>query len=154
MEAANEGIPGVAFSGASGAQVSYTTLDSDPTAASTTSAQIYAQLTATFVAALTGSGPAPYLPADTIVNVNYAAIDDCATAGAYRFVFSRLVWNPFATDADVCGSDHLPSESSVVAAGCYASVSVLDTAWKLDANATVQAQVFERLQSLPLACLD
>ena len=134
--------------------MSYTTLTTDPDRPSTRAALLYAAMTANFTRTLLAPDARPIVPAGTIVNVNYAAIDDCATAGAYRFVFSRLVWNPFATDADVCGSDHLPSESSVVAAGCYASVSVLDTAWKLDANATVQAQVFERLQSLPLACLD
>ena len=154
-EAAREGIPAVAFSGTSGSEVSYTTLQSDPTATSTLAAKIYSELTSTFVSALT-SAPGPYLPVDTILNVNYASIDNCASADAYKFVFSRLVWNPFSTDAEVCGSDHWPSEGSVVGKGCYASVSVLNADSKLDQNSTVQAQVHERLQStsLPLTCLD
>ena len=88
------------------------------------------------------------------MNVNYAAIDDCPSADAYKFVFSRLVWDPLETDTETCGSDHLPDESSVVGGGCYASVSVLSASSKLDVNATTQAQVFARLQSLPLTCLD
>ncbi|KAH9916250.1 sure-like protein [Epithele typhae] len=152
-EGARSGIPAVAFSGTSGAQVSYTTLESDPTAASSHAAQIYASLTSTFVAALTSS-PGALLPADTVVNVNYASIDKCASADAYKFVFSRLFWNPLATDAKACGKDHLPSEGSVIGKGCYASVSVIDAGSKVDANATIQAVVFGRLQTLPLACLD
>ena len=35
-----------------------------------------------------------------------------------------------------------------------AIVSVLSASSKLDVNATTQAQVFARLQSLPLTCLD
>ena len=64
-------MPGVAISGSSGSQVSYTTLESDPTSASTLTAHIYANLTATLVAALTADAGA-ILPAGTIANVNYA----------------------------------------------------------------------------------
>ena len=152
-EAARSGIPAAAFSGVSGSQVSYTTLESDPTSEATLAAQIYSNLTSAFVSALT-STPGPYLPPGTVVNVNYAAIDNCPTSSSYKWVFSRLVWDPLETDTVTCGSSHLPSESSVVDAGCYASVTVLNASSKLDANATVQGQVFDRLQGLPVVCLD
>ncbi|RPD60811.1 sure-like protein [Lentinus tigrinus ALCF2SS1-6] len=151
-EAARSGIPAAAFSGASGSEVSYTTLESDPTAASTLAAQVYANLTSNFVSAITSS-PGPFLPSGVIVNVNYAAIDNCPTSASYKWVFSRLVWNIFETDFETCNSNHLPSETSVVNAGCYASVSVISSSSKLDVNSTLQGQVFDRLQSLSLACL-
>ena len=144
----------MAFSGASGSQVSYTTLESDPTSVSSRAAQVYSNLTSTFVRAIT-STPGPYLPPDVIVNVNYASIDNCPTSASYKWVFSRVFWNIFSTDAETCGSDHLPTETDVVhsGAGCFASVSVMSSDNKRDVNATLQSQVFDRLQSLPLACL-
>ncbi|OSD03723.1 sure-like protein [Trametes coccinea BRFM310] len=156
-EAARSGIPAGAFSGLSGSQVSYTTLETDPDSTSSLAARIYSDLTTTFVNALTTSDAAragdALLPAGVIVNVNYAAVDACPSAASYKWVFSRLVWNVFATDVETCGSKHLPEESDVVKAGCYASVSVLDAQSKLDVNASLQAQVLERLQGLPLSCL-
>ncbi|KAI0334141.1 sure-like protein [Cubamyces sp. BRFM 1775] len=134
-EAARSGIPAGAFSGVSGSEVSYTTL-ADANATSSVAARIYSDLTATFVNALTAS-----------------AIDGCPNAASYQWVFSRLVWNVFATDVHTCGSDHLPTESNVIDAGCYASVSVLDAQSKLDVNATMQAQVMDRLQALSFTCL-
>ncbi|KAJ8472938.1 hypothetical protein ONZ51_g8188 [Trametes cubensis] len=155
-EAARSGIPAAAFSGVSGSEVSYTTLTTDANGTSSVAARIYSDLTATFVGALTASGatrPGPLLPAGVIVNVNYAAIDSCPSAASYEWVFSRLVWNVFATDVHTCGSDHLPTESTVVDAGCYASLSVLDAQSKLDANATMQAQVMANLEALSFTCL-
>ncbi|KAI0695285.1 survival protein sure-like phosphatase/nucleotidase [Cerioporus squamosus] len=156
-EAARSGIPAAAFSGASGSEVSYTTLESDPTAESTIAAQVYSNLTLKFLTALT-STPGPFLPADTIVNVNYAAItDNCTSSESFKWVFSRLVWNLFETDYETCGSDHLPRETEVVnhVAGCYASVSVISASNKLDVNSTLQGQVYNRLRSsLPLVCME
>ncbi|PIL26059.1 hypothetical protein GSI_11813 [Ganoderma sinense ZZ0214-1] len=151
-EAAREGIPAAAFSGTTGSQVSYTTLESDPTAASSLAAQIYSELTADFVKAIT-STPGPLLPDGVIVNVNYAAIDKCPSAASYKWVFSRLMWNIFETDYTTCGSSHLPHESDVVSQGCYASVSVISSSSKLDVNASLQGQVFDRLTSLPVTCV-
>lgn len=142
----------MAFSGTTGSQVSYTTLTSDPTGTSTLAAKIYSELTADFVKALT-STPGPLLPDGVVVNVNYAAIDKCPSAASYKWVFSRLVWNAFATDVETCGSNHLPHESDVVDQGCYASISVISASSKMDVNASLQGQVFGRLQSLPTTCL-
>ncbi|KAI0632825.1 sure-like protein [Trametes polyzona] len=143
-EAARSGIPAAAFSGVSGAQVSYTTLTSTPNATSSIAARIYSDLTATFVRTLASAAKAR--GGDALLPPG-----SCATS--YQWVFSRLVWNIFETDVESCGSDHLPTESSVVGAGCYASVSVINAQSKLDVNATLQAQVMERLEGLPLTCL-
>ncbi|KAI0651335.1 sure-like protein [Trametes meyenii] len=156
-ESARSGVPAAAFSGASGSQVSYTTLATDPDSDASRAARIYSDLTATFVRTLAdaaAASPGPFLPPGVIVNVNYAKIDDCPSADSYKWVFSRLVWNIFETDTETCGSDHLPDESKVVGSGCYASVSVISASSKLDVNATLQAQVKERLQGLQFACLD
>lgn len=88
-----------------------------------------------------------------VVNVNYPAIDNCTTADSFQFVASRLLWDPLETDTETCGSDHLPDESSVVGRGCYASVSVISSSTKLDVSASLQAEVFSRLQTLPLECM-
>ena len=134
--------------------MSYTTLTTDPDRPSTRAALLYAAMTANFTRTLLAPDARPIVPAGTIVNVNYAAIDDCPTADSYQFVASRLLWDPLETDTETCGSDHLPSENSVLGKGCYVTVSVLNASSKLDVNATVQAQVFERLQTLPLTCVD
>ncbi|KAH9856282.1 sure-like protein [Lenzites betulinus] len=153
-DSALSGVPAVAFSGASGSQVSYTTLTSTPDAASSVAARTYAALTATFVKTLvSAAGGAPLLPTGVIVNVNYAAVDKCTSPAAFKWVFSRLVENVLEVDVETCGSSHLPSESRVVGAGCFASVTVLDASSKLDVNATLQVQVLERLGGLPLTCL-
>ncbi|OBZ74914.1 Acid phosphatase [Grifola frondosa] len=151
-EAARQGIPAVAFSGKSGSQVSYTTLESAPNAPSSVSAHIYSELTTYFVDTLT-SNAAPFLPDGVIVNVNYASIDKCRDAASYQWVFSRLITNIFVEDVETCGSSHLPNEASVVDSGCYASVSVISAHSKLDVNATLQGAVKDRLEGLPFTCL-
>ncbi|OCH88932.1 sure-like protein [Obba rivulosa] len=152
-EAAQEGFPSAAFSGMNGSQVSYTTLDSDPDASSTTAARIYAALTTHLVQIITSSGPAPLLPDNVTLNVNFASIDDCPDASSYQWVLSRLIENPFASDVTTCGSSHLPSESSVISTGCFASVTVISATTKLDVSAAVQQAVMERLSGLPFSCL-
>ncbi|KAL6308842.1 sure-like protein [Sparassis latifolia] len=152
-EAAKEGIPSVAFSGTSGSQVSYTTLTSTPNATSTLAAETYSALTATFVQALTSSGISPLLPGGITLNVNYPSVDACPSPADYQWVLSRVFLNILATDVETCGSTTLPLESNVVAAGCFASVSVVDASTKMDANLTMQAAVLQRLVSLPLSCL-
>ena len=156
--AAKLGVPAVAFSGTSGSQVSYTTLSSDPDATSTLAARLYASLTTHFVQTLLAAAPdlAPtsILPNGTILNVNYPSLDDCPDASAYRWIFARNLWNPFATDVETCASDHLPDEASVVGRdGCYISVSVLGASSKTDVSSETQADVLAKLQGLPLSCL-
>ncbi|KAJ3514948.1 hypothetical protein NLJ89_g2063 [Agrocybe chaxingu] len=73
-EAALEGIPSVAFSGASGSQVSYTTL-SNTSATSTRAANIYTDLVLKFTNALLNN-PGPILPPGLSVNVNFASISN------------------------------------------------------------------------------
>lgn len=153
-EAAKLGIPSIAFAGSSGSQVSYTTLESTPNATSTLSSYIYSALTVHFTQTLINGGSGPILPSGVLVNVNYPAIDDCPDASDYEWVFSRNLYDIFATDVSTCGSTVLPTETSVVdTSGCYASVSVLDAYTKTDVNSTIQAAVLERLDALPLSCL-
>ncbi|KAH9837798.1 sure-like protein [Rhodofomes roseus] len=156
--AAKLGVPAGAFSGTSGSEVSYTTLSSDPNATSTLAARLYSSLTTHFVQTLLAASPdlqpTSILPNDTIVNVNYPAIDGCADVSDYKWVLARNLWNPFATDVETCGSTRLPDEVSVVNKdGCYVSVSLLSASTKTDVGSDLQAEVLAKLQGLPLSCL-
>lgn len=153
-EAARLGIPSAAFAGDSGSQVSYTTLQSTPSATSTLSSYIYASLTTYFVKIITDAGLTPILPSGVFLSVNYPSIDDCPAQSDFKWVLSRNLDNIFATDVELCGSTTLPSESTVVGtSGCYASVTVLDAETKLDVDSTLQAAILMRLSDLPLSCL-
>lgn len=155
-EAAKEGIPATAFSGDTGAQVSYTTLETDPTASSSESSWIYAALTVHYAQVLlaTDFPGIPLLPADVIVTVNYPSIEDCMNPADYKWVFSRNLANTGEEDIWTCGSTALPAESDVVAAaGCYSSVSVISAETKTDVDAVTQAEVYTRLIGLPFSCL-
>ncbi|KAL0952767.1 hypothetical protein HGRIS_006995 [Hohenbuehelia grisea] len=152
-EAALEGIPSVAFSGASGSQVSYTTLQSDPNASSTTTARIYANLTAHFAQVLVASG-APILPRGISVNVNFPSTSSCQSESSFRWVFTRILANSRATDVTTCGTNHLPVESDVVrGSGCSVSVSVFNASTKADVDAATQGVVLRKLAALPLSCV-
>ncbi|KAJ7737894.1 sure-like protein [Mycena maculata] len=150
-EAALEGIPSAAFSGASGDEVSYTTLITSPTSTDSESALIYSALTVKLLDVLLTSS-APVLPSGVSLNVNYPSTTDCTSADAFKFVLTRIYLDLFATDVETCGTDRLPTESDVVAMpGCFASVSVFDASSKLDSDAATQAIVLAKLQSI-LSC--
>ncbi|KAF7974392.1 hypothetical protein HWV62_12228 [Athelia sp. TMB] len=152
-EAALEGIPAIAFNGVSTSEVSYTTLQSDPTSQATLATGIYASAAIQFVQALLADGNTPILPPGIALNVNYPATDSCSAASDFKYVLSRIYWNPLTADVHTCGSTTLPTESSVESTdGCYVSVSVFQGSNKLDANATVQAVVLDKLGSF-LTCL-
>ena len=154
MEAEREGFPAVAFSadGNSTAQISYTTLASDPNSNLTTSAEIYSHLTTKFLAALLSGGLDGAVPKGTILNVNYPGTVHCHTVDSFKFVFTRMNEDSTVKDITTCGSDHLPSENKVIGSGCYVSVSVTNATNKADVGATTQAVVLDRLQSF-FSCL-
>ncbi|KAH9922136.1 sure-like protein [Fomitopsis serialis] len=150
-----QGVPATAFSGVSGAQVSYTTLTSEPDANSTLAARIYSQLTVYFVDTLLGSCGPPVLPPAVIVNVNYPSITDCDDPSDYKWVFARNRKNDTVVDVQTCGSDHLPSEVEVILSeGCYASVSAISAQTKTDVDAATQGVVMQKLLGLPFSCLN
>ncbi|RDB15111.1 Acid phosphatase [Hypsizygus marmoreus] len=151
-EAALEGFPSIAFSGSSTAQVSYTTLETDPNSTASRAAIIYTTLSLTFIQALLAS-PAPILPLGISLNVNYPPTTNCPTASSFSFVLTRIAVNPLATDVTTCGTNHLPDESSTVrSGGCFASVSVFNALTKTDVSAATQRVVLNKLTSI-LTCL-
>ncbi|KZT25036.1 sure-like protein [Neolentinus lepideus HHB14362 ss-1] len=154
-EAAKEGIPSVAFSGNTLSQISYTTLESEPTSDYTIAAEIYSQLTARFTRILLAV-PGPILPYQISLNVNYPSITNCTSADDYKFVLTRIATDPTATDVYQCGTDHLPQETAVVQSeGCYASVSVFNATTKTDVDAGTQAFVRDKLALFGLlTCYD
>ncbi|ESK96800.1 acid phosphatase [Moniliophthora roreri MCA 2997] len=150
-----DGIPSVAFSAPTPptAQVSYTTLESDPNSSDTLAALTYATLTTTFVNTLLGAGCDPILPSGISINVNYPNTTDCLFPEDFKFVLSRINADSSATDVETCGTTHLPQESMVVAhAGCFTSVSVFNASTKADVDAGTQAFVLKKLAGL-LTCL-
>lgn len=165
-EAAKEGIPSVAFSASSLSQVSYTTLISAPTSPGTRSALIYAALTTKLTSILlTIPVAGPILPAGTTLNVNFgsttfsssgAPSGDCAAAGDFQWVFTRILPAGSGTkDVQTCGSTVLPDERTVVDAGCFASVSVMNASTKADVDAATQGVVLQKLTpSGLLTCFD
>ncbi|EKM52611.1 uncharacterized protein PHACADRAFT_149424 [Phanerochaete carnosa HHB-10118-sp] len=152
-EAAKEGIPSTAFSGASTSQVSFTTLETSPDSTATLAALAYSQLTVTFVEALLASPAQPIVPVNTTININFPSTSGCSSVSDFNFVFTRLVVNSSATDVTTCGTDHLPDETTVVqGSGCHVSVTVIDANAKTDVDATTQAAVLDRISGL-LTCL-
>ncbi|KAJ3483053.1 hypothetical protein NLI96_g6573 [Meripilus lineatus] len=153
-EAALENLPSIAFSGASTSHVSFTTLQTDPTSSATVAALLYSQLTVQLVNALLRTTLTPTLPSGITLNVNYprTSLRGCTSISNYAFVFTRLVVDNSATDVETCGSTRLPDESTVVGAGCFASVTVINATTKMDVSATVQGQVLSRFPSTFFSC--
>lgn len=157
-EATKQGIPAIAFSGVSGSSVPYTTLASTPNAASSLAAQLYASLSLTILDHILSQTP-PFLPANTFLNVNFPDASRCPSTAQFKFVLTRVFWNPFAVDVRWCGKgggvfDQLPLETDVVGRtdGCFVAISMMDARDKTDAPTAGQAMVLPRLQSL-LSCL-
>ena len=148
-EASKEGIPAIAFSGTTGSQTAFT-------APVQTYMTVYADLSTNVTQSLVASGK-PYLPPDVWLNVNFPAVSNstCSSPADVRFVLSRInsATSSTAQDVNTCGSTRLPAETTVVdMSGCYASISVGNAVAKTDANATEQAIVLKKLQSI-LSCL-
>lgn len=101
VEAVKEGIPAIAFSGASGSQTAWNV-------ATPSYAQVYADLALNVTETLLSSG-SPYLPDDVWLNVNFPDSDDsqCSSASDFKFVLSRI--NPYGLlstkDAVTCDND-------------------------------------------------
>lgn len=151
-EAAKEGIPSVAVSGATGSQTSYTELE-DATSSATIAARIYANLTLPILAPIFAAG-VPYLPPLISLNINYASISSsCASTSDFKYVLTRIEADSSATDVETCGTDHLPAEGTVVDARCYATISVFNATDKADVDASTQAVVLNKLKGI-LSCYD
>lgn len=147
-------VPGIAFSGATGKQTAW---DVVPVPDYST---LYVALATKVTTALIEGGPAPYLPGNVYVNVNFPAAGKgtgCQSRDDFKFVLSRIFTATLVSGEDVvtCGNGgRLPTETEVVGmkGGCYVSVSVGKADTKVDASAVQQGIVLERLGSI-LTCL-
>lgn len=153
-EAAKEGVPSFAFSGASGSTVIYTTLTSSPNSSSTISANIYSSLILNFLSTyLSGSTSSPIVPSGFTININFSSITACGSSTEnFKWVATRLVSSTLGVDTTRCETNNLPDETTVSRAGCFATVSVIDANTKEDAPAAAQKDVFDRLDSI-LTCI-
>ncbi|KAF8658430.1 hypothetical protein AX16_001981 [Volvariella volvacea WC 439] len=151
-EAALEGIPSVAFSGASGSQVSFTTLN-NTAAASTVAANIYTGLVVKFTNTILAS-PGPILPPGITVNVNFPAISStCASVEDFNWIFTRIFVDSSAVDVETCGTNRLTDETTAIKQGkCTVTVSAMDAVTKGDVSASIQKSVLDKVSSI-LTCL-
>jgi 5'/3'-nucleotidase SurE len=150
VEAVENDIPAIAFSGDTGDQTAWNV---SPVPLYS---QVYADVAANLTHYLVASGT-PYLPDGIWLNVNFPAVanDSCNSSRQFSFVLSRIhtaVPLISGDDVETCGSTRLPTETDVVNTdGCYVAVSVGNTD-KRDANATQQAVVLDKLGDV-LVCL-
>ncbi|XP_006462460.1 hypothetical protein AGABI2DRAFT_193599 [Agaricus bisporus var. bisporus H97] len=156
-EAANLGVPSFAFSGQSGRFVSYTTLETDPNAQSTIDAKIYTALVRKFLSGyLAGHSSDPssrLVPAGTTVNINFSATNICNNnPDNFRFVATKSFSNTPGGDTERCGSRQLPLEQTVSDAGCFVTISVINSTTETNSRAAEQKAVFDKADSL-LTCL-
>ncbi|PFH50365.1 hypothetical protein AMATHDRAFT_75649 [Amanita thiersii Skay4041] len=155
--AAHQGIPSIAFSGSgkNGAQVSYTTLTSDPDSLATRTALIYSSLVVLFIDHLLSGPHSPIVPPGTILNINLASTKHCQTAGDFAFILTRIASADDDTPPDIetCGSTKLPTDFTVIQQGCFVTVSVVNATTMADVDASFQGLVLEQLDSL-LTCID
>ncbi len=88
------------------------------------------------------------------INVNFPTLTDECTALDIQWVFTRSLPSIFSNDVVACDNGgKLPTEGDVVAAGCFASVTVLDADTKLTVGKELQADVLARLSGLGFVCL-
>ncbi|KAK5993837.1 Acid phosphatase [Cladobotryum mycophilum] len=144
----NEGIPSIAFSGASTGNLAWNTSPVPQRSL------VYAQLATQLTNKVLASGK-PYLPKDVFLNVNFPEVTGaCTDASKFKWVLSRI--NPgtiSAPDVNWCGSTRLPTELSVHDTdGCYISVSIGDANDKTTINDDRQAVVLAKLKDI-LTCL-
>jgi hypothetical protein len=156
MEAANLGVPAIAFSGASGSQVSFTVLDTDPTSSAVVSARIYNTLVVQFVESLltTAQGQANILPPGTVVNVNFPSTSSCSSPDDFKWVFTRTLPASSGTrDVEICNNGGVlrDERSAIGVAGCWVTVSVFASATLDDVNAATQQAVVDVLEPI-LSC--
>lgn len=97
--------------------------------------------------------PAPAIPRGVSVNVNFASTSSCASADAYKFVFTR-VFAASSTDVDVspCGKAQLSAEGTAIKSGCIATVSAFNATTKRDVDAATQQYVLDKVSPI-LSCL-
>lgn len=143
------GIPAIAFSGLSdqdvGLQGGNAAWNTTPVP---TNSLVFADLALNLTSRLIASG-APYLPNGTYLNVNFAAVTatSCTSASAYQWVYTRVYPDLLADDIELCGSDTLPQETTVVHSddGCYVSVSAASCSDKGTASKEVQQAVYDKI---------
>jgi len=156
------GIPAIAFSGASGTQISYV----DPPS-NATYAQVYAELSARFTHQLLEGARADVLlggrilPQNIWINVNFSPSPSTTNSGActksasYKYIFTRI--NNSTTpgsDLNICGNrGTLQTENEIMAKeGCWVTVSVGEAVGKMDVDKDVQRGVYEKVVGL-LSCV-
>jgi hypothetical protein len=156
MEAANLGVPALAFSGASGAQDSYTILETDPEDPAVITARIYNVLTVQLVETVLKDSKKrkDILPKGVVVNINYPSTTNCTDPDEFKWVFTRVLPATNGTkDVDICHNGGVLTDESTAFAvpGCWTTVSVFASATLDDVDAKTQEAVVDVLKPI-LTC--
>ncbi|KAG6838745.1 hypothetical protein C0991_009009, partial [Blastosporella zonata] len=127
IEASKEGFPSVAFSGAGGAQMLYTSL-SNTSLQSIIYAGIYSELGVNFVKALHkrpfGRFFSPVLPRNISLNVNHPSTAICTSANDFKFVLTRVYNSTGAQDVRTLTKPPSPLDPAVSQASACSSPPV------------------------------
>lgn len=156
----NHGVPAIAFSGLSTEDLGLQGGNAAWNVAGTPESALFAELALNLTERVIASG-APYLPDDTYLNVNFAAVNEaeggCTDASQYQWIFTRV--NPSfdiigdGPDMELCGDTTLPQETVVVHSdACYASVSVGSCSDKTTAEKEIQEAVYAKIGDM-FVCL-
>ncbi|KAL8377259.1 hypothetical protein RB595_008103 [Gaeumannomyces hyphopodioides] len=149
VEAVKQGIPAIAFSGASGTSPQkFNHTDPSPRA------KLYSELAMVLINKVVSTGK-PYLPAQTFLNVNFPDISDkCKSVGDFKWIMTRVMSGLFSgNDAPTCGRNKMPAEFELMFnKDCFISVSVGDANDKTTAAPDKQQVVLDKLGDF-LSCL-
>lgn len=151
VQAVKQGVPAIAFSGASGTSPQkFNDAGSEPSPR----AKLYSELALALVDKLAEAG-APYLPPQTFLNVNFPDMtEQCAKVENFKWVMTRVTSGLFSgNDYPTCGRDKMPPELEVgFRRDCFISVSVGDANDKTTAAPDKQKVVLDKLGGF-LSCL-
>ncbi|KAG8859294.1 hypothetical protein FRB96_004509 [Tulasnella sp. 330] len=139
------GIPAIAFSGAHSTKRPYTELQPGDVS------HLYSALSMKVLSQILASG-APYLPANTFLNVNFPMPStECTAVPQYKFILTTS--RPLPSDkAITCDGTTIPDEVTVAATGCSVSITAMtaETMLKIKSDVSVDVQDEVRAKLAPL----
>ena len=152
-EAVKEGIPGVGIFARGNEFVSFTTLQSEPTARSTVAALTYADLTTLLGTTLFNNG-APFLPPGVALLADYTRIIFCPTVASNQWVLTKL--SASAPSITTCGASGLPTlaavDNMITVGQCFIALAAVNATTLADVDPATQSAVEKQLNGL-LTCL-
>ncbi|TCD69997.1 hypothetical protein EIP91_005247 [Steccherinum ochraceum] len=154
VEAVKEGVPGVSIFAFGNAEVSFTTLTTEPGAQSTIAALTHSDLTTLLGATMFNAGP-PFLPPGVVLLVSYPRIPFCPEVSQHQWIFSRLAST--TPSVQTCGQANLPLVNDLVSeqliGACLVTVTAMNATTLGDTDVATQTAVLNKLTGL-LSCFN